>query len=176
MPFAIRQEVARQLKQMQDSGVVQPSSSQWASPVVMVQKKDGPHRFCVNYRDLNIVTKANTYPLPRIDDLLDQLGKSHYFSTRDLALGYWQIRVHSDWREKTAFVTPQGLYEFQVMPFRLTNAPTMFQCLMQRVLMGLNTTEDKNFVAVYINVLVFSRTLEDHLRHLKLVIDLLQSS
>ena len=120
MPFAVRQEVARQLKQMQDSGVVQPSSSPWASPVVMVRKKDGTHRFCIDYRDLNAVTKADTYPLPHINDLLDQLGKSHYFSTLDLASGYWQIRVHPDSCEKTAFVTPQGLYEFQVMPFGLT--------------------------------------------------------
>jgi hypothetical protein len=139
MPFAVRQEVARQLKQMQDSGVMQPSSSPWASPVVMVRKKDGTHRFCIDYRDLNAVTKADTYPLPRIDDLLDQLGKSCYFSTLDLASGYWQIRRHPDSREKTAFVTPQGLYEFQVMPFGLTNAPAVFQRLMQRVLMRLKT-------------------------------------
>ena len=177
MPFAVRQEVARQLQEMQDSGVVQPSSSPWASPVVMVRKKDGTHRFCVDYRDLNAVTKADTFPLPRIDDLLDQLGKSHYFSTLDLASGYWQIRVHPDSQEKTAFVTPQGLYEFKVMPFGLTNAPAVFQRLMQRVLMGLNTTEEKDFVAVYIDdVLVFSRTLKDHLQHLQLVIDRLQQA
>ena len=169
--------MAQQLKQMQDSGVVQPANSPWASPVVMVHKRDGTHRFCVDYRDLNAVTKADTYPLPRIDDLLDQLGKSHYFSTLDLASGYWQIKVHPDSQEKTAFVTPQGLYKFRVMPFGLTNAPAVLQRLMQRVLMGLNTPEDKDFVAVYIDdVLVFSRTLEDHLKHLKLVIDRLQQA
>lgn len=177
MPFAVRQEVARQLKNMQETGVVQPSNSPWASPVVMVRKKDGTHRFCVDYRDLNAVTRADTFPLPRIDDLLDQLGNSRYFSTLDLASGYWQIRVHPDSQEKTAFVTPQGLYEFRVMPFGLTNAPAVFQRLMQRVLMGLNPSDGEDFVAVYIDdVLVFSHTLEEHLEHLRRVIDRLQQA
>lgn len=112
MPFAVRQEVAKQLRNMQDTAVIEPSCSPWASPVVMVRKKDGTHQFCVDYRELNAVTKADTFPLPRIDDLLDQLGKSRYFSTLDLASGFWQIRVSPGSREKTAFVTPQGLYEF----------------------------------------------------------------
>ena len=175
MPFAVRQEVARQPRKMQEAGVVQPSSSPWSSPVVMVRKKDGTHRFCVDYRGLNSVTKLDTFPLPRIDDLLDQLGHSRYFSTLDLASGYWQIRVHPDPQEKTAFVTPQGLYEFRVMPFGLTNAPAVFQRLMQQALMGLNPEEGPDFLAVYIDdVLVFSRTLEDHMRHLSAVIHRLQ--
>ena len=175
MPFAVRQEVARQLKDMQQSGVIQPSSSPWASPVVMVKKKDGSHQFCVDYRPLNAVTKPDLFPLPRIDDLLDQLGQSHYFSTLDLALGYWQIRMHLDSVEKTAFITPQGLFEFRVMPFGFMNAPSVFQRLMSRVLMGLNPDEGPDFVAVYIDdVLVFLRTLSDHIQHLKLVIGRLQ--
>ena len=171
MPFAVRQEVGKQLKTMQASGVIQPSSSPWASPIVMVRKKDGSHRFCIDYRRLNMVTKPDLYPLPRIDDLLDQLGKSRYFSTLDLAAGYWQIRVHPKAIEKTAFITPQGLYEFRVMPFGLMNAPSVFQRLMQRVLMELNPEEGPDFVSVYIDdVLIFSRTLTEHLQHLKLVI------
>ena len=171
MPFAVRQEVARQLKNMQEAGVVRPSSSPWACPVVMVRKKDGSHQFCVDYRQLSSVTKADTFPLPRIDDLLDQLGESKFFTTLDLAAGYWQIRVHPNSKEKTAFITPQDLYEFQVMPLGLTNAPSVFQRLMQRVLLGLNPEEGPDFVAVYINdVLVFSRTLEEHIQHLQLVI------
>ena len=136
MPFAVRQEVARQIREMQQAGVVQPSSSPWASPVVMVRKKDGTHRFCIDYRDLNAVTVPDTFPLPQIDDLLDQLGQSRFFSTLDLASGYWQIRVHPDSRKKTAFVTPQGLFEFRVMPFGLTNAPSVFQRLMRRCWLG----------------------------------------
>ena len=110
------------------------------------------------------------FPLPRVDDLLDQLGEPHYFSILDLALGYWQIRVHPDLQEKTDFMMPKGL---QVA---FTNAPAVFQHAMQRVLMGLNTTE-KDFVAVYIDdVLVFSRTLDDHLKHLQLLINRLKEA
>ena len=162
---------------MQSMGVVQPSSSPWASPVVMVRKKDGTSRFCVDYRELNSVTRQDAFPLPRIDDLLDQLGQSHYFSTLDLASGYWQIRVHPTSIPKTAFVTPQGSFEFRVMPFGLTNAPSVFQRLMERVLKDLNPEDSPDFVSVYINdVLVFSRTLDEHLQHLKLVISRLQNA
>ena len=177
MPFVVRQEIARQLKHMQATGVITPSSSPWASPVVLVRKKDGTHRFCIDYRQLNSVTKADRYPLPRIDDLLDQLEKSCYFSTLDLASGYWQIRVHPNSKEKTAFITPQGLYEFQVMPFGLTNAPAVFQRLMQRVLSGLNPEDGPDFVSVYIDdVLVFSRTWEEHLQHVRAVLGRLQEA
>ena len=112
---------------MQATGVIQPSNSPWASPVVLVRKKDGSHRFCVDYRDVNAVTKKDKFPLPRVDDLLDQLGEAQYFSTLDVASGYWQIRVHPESQPKTAFVTHQGLHEFRVMPFGLTNAPSVFQ-------------------------------------------------
>ena len=171
-PFAVRQEVARQLKEMQETGVIQPSTSPWASPIVLVRKKDGSLRFCIDYRHLNSVTKVDTYPLPRIDDLLDQLGKAKYFSTLDLASGYWQIPVHPDSQEKTAFVTTRGLFEFRVMPFGLRNAPAAFQRLMERVLMGLNPEDGADFVDAYIDdVLIFSQTLEEHLHHLSLVLD-----
>ena len=103
IPFAARQEVARQIESMQKQGVIQQSKSPWSSPVVLVQKKDGTHRFCVDYRGLNSITKIDTFPLPRIDDLLDQLGESKFFSTLDLASGFWQIRVHPDSQEKKAF-------------------------------------------------------------------------
>jgi hypothetical protein len=175
MPFVVRQEVARQLKNMQEEGVISPSSSPWASPVVLVRKKNGSHRFCVDYRNLNAVTKRDRYPLPRVDDLLDQMQKAQYFTTLDLSAGYWQIRVHKKSREKTAFVTPQGQFEFLVMPFGLANAPSVFQRLMQKVLAGLNPEGGPDFVSVYIDdILIFSETLEDHLRHLKMVIERLQ--
>ena len=167
MLLAVRREVARQLKDMQRAGVIRPSTSPWSSPVVMVRKKDGTQRFCVDYRALNAVTRADTFPLPRIDDLLDQLGNSRFFTTLDLASGYWQIRLSPNSREKTAFSVPQGLFEFQVMPFGLTNAPAVFQRLMERVLAGLNPEQGPDFVKVYIDdVLVFSPTLTDHLHHL----------
>ena len=137
----------------------------------MVRKRDGTHRFCVDYRKLNTVTKADTFPLPRIDDLLDQLGQAKYFSLVDLASGYWQIRMSEESKEETAFVTPQGLFEFHVMPFGLTNAPSVFQRLMNGVLMGLNPTVGPEFVTVYIDdVLIFSKSLEEHITHLELVL------
>ncbi len=177
VPFAVRQEVARQLRDMQRQGVIEPSTSPWASPIVLVRKKDGSLRFCVDYRSLNSVTKADTYPLPRIDDLLDQLGKSTYFSTLDLASGYWQIKVHPDSREKTAFATHKGLFQFRVMPFGPRNAPAAFQRLMQHVIMGLNPPDGPDCVAVYRDdVLVFSQSMEEHIRHLCLVIDSLMEN
>ena len=139
--------------------------------MVLVRKKDGSHRFCVDYRRLNAVTKQDTYPIPRISDLLDQLGESSYFSTLDLASGFWQIKVHPNSRERTAFIAPQGLFEFRVMPFGLCNAPAVFQRLMRRVLMGLNPPQGPDFVSVYIDdVLIFSKTLKEHLEHLRQVI------
>ena len=177
IPFAVREEVNRQLEAMQDMGVIQSSSSPWASPIVLVRKKDGSMRFCVDYRSLNAVTKKDTFPLPRIDDLLDQLGNAKYFSTLDLAAGYWQIRIQPESQEKTAFVTHRGLFEFRVMPFGLTNAPSVFQRLMQQILMPLNPKTGSEFVNVYIDdVIVFSRTIEDHLHHLKTVITSLQQA
>ena len=119
MPYAAQSEIARQLKDMQENGVIQASKSPWSSPVVLVQKNDGSLRFCVDYRELNSVTKPDTFPLPRVDDFLNQLGRAKYFSTLDLASGFWQIRMHPQSQEKTAFSTPQGLYEFRVMPFGL---------------------------------------------------------
>ena len=123
LPFILRGKVVKQLHDMQQNGVIPPSSSPLSSPVVMVRKKDGSHRFCVDYRRLNVVTKTDAFPLPRIDDLLDQLGGGKYFSTLDLASGFWQIQMEPESREKTAFTTPHGLYEFLVMPFGLTNTP-----------------------------------------------------
>ena len=172
LPFALRQVVAQQLRDMQEQGVVQPSKSPWASPVVLVKKRDGTHRFCVDYRGLNAVTKPDSFPLPRIEDLLDVLGQAKYFSSIDLASGFWQIRMHPKSQEKTAFVTPHGLYEFRVMPFGLMNAPAIFQRLMQQVISSLNSDSEPEFVSVYIDdILVFSKTLEEHLLHIQRVIE-----
>ena len=175
MPFSGRNEIAKQLKKMQEMTVIQPSKSPWSSPVVMVWKKDGSHRFCVDYHKLNNVTKADSYPLPRIDDLLDQLGKSVYFSTLDLASGFWQIKVAPDSQEKTAFSTPHGHFEFRVMPFGLMNAPSVFQRLMQQILSSINPDDGPNFVTAYIDdLLIFSSTLVEHLNHLRLVLEKLR--
>ena len=115
---------------MQEANLIKPSNSPWSSLVVLIRKKDGTLRFCVDYRKLNGVTKADTFPFQKIDDLLDQLGKSKYFSTLDLKSGYWQIKVHPSSQENIAFTTHQGLFEFKVMSFGLMNAPAAFQRLM----------------------------------------------
>jgi len=136
-----------------------------------VKKKDGTLRFCVDYRKFNSVTKGDSFPLPRIDDIL---GQSKCFTTLDLKSGYWQVQIHPDSCAKTAFITHEGLYEFLVMPFGLMNAPALFQRLMQRVFADL-MTEEKWFVAVYLDdVLIFSPILGDHKVHLCKVLDRLR--
>src|ERR1044071_2790962 len=153
---------------MEAAGIVRPSYSPWASPIVVVGKKGGEKRFCVDYRKLNAIMKVDAYPLPRIDDLLDTLGGATWFSTLDLASGFWQIPMHENDIEKTAFTMGYGLYEFLVMPFGLNNSPSTFQRLMNWVLkdyLGI-------FVAVYIDdVIIYMKgAIEQHLDHLRLVL------
>ncbi|GFW62057.1 retrovirus-related Pol polyprotein from transposon 412 [Trichonephila clavipes] len=137
LPFAKLEEVGTLLREMQENDIIEPSSSPWASPIVLVRKKDGSRRFCVDYRKLNDVTKKDSYPLPRIDDTLDTLSGHKWFSTLDLKSGYWQVEIHPEDREKTAFTSGQGLWQFKVMPFALCNAPATFERLMETVLKGL---------------------------------------
>ncbi|GJY07647.1 putative reverse transcriptase domain-containing protein [Tanacetum coccineum] len=125
-------ELSKQLKELSDKGFIRPSSSPWGAPVLFVKKKDGSFRMCIDYRELNKLTVKNRYPLPRIDDLFDQLQGSSVYSKIDLRSGYHQLRVREEDIPKTAFRTRYGHYEFQVMPFGLTNAPAVFMDLMNR--------------------------------------------
>ncbi|GJY98311.1 putative reverse transcriptase domain-containing protein [Tanacetum coccineum] len=126
------QELSTQLQELSDRGFIRPSSSPWGAPVLFVKKKDGSFRMCIDYRELNKLTVKNRYPLPRIDDLFDQLQGSRVYSKIDLRSGYHQLRVREEDISKTAFRTRYGHYEFQVMPFGLTNAPAVFMDLMNR--------------------------------------------
>ncbi|GJR50837.1 putative nucleotidyltransferase, ribonuclease H [Tanacetum coccineum] len=165
------QELSEQLQELQDKGFIRPSHSPWGAPVLFVKKKDGSFRMCIDYRELNKITIKNRYPLPRIDDLFDQLQGACYFSKIDLRSGYHQLRVHEDDIPKTAFRTRYGHFEFTVMPFGLTNAPTVFMDLMNRV---CKPYLDK-FVIVFIDdILIYSKTKEEHEVHLKLVLELLR--
>ncbi|KAL3862869.1 hypothetical protein ACJMK2_008815 [Sinanodonta woodiana] len=138
LPLSKRQAAEDEIDGMLKDGIIEPSKSPWASPIVLVQKKDGSVRFCVDYRRLNDVTLKDNYPLPRIDDTFDALRGSKWFSTLDLASGYWQVEVHPNDTEKTAFTTTCGLFQFKVMPFGLCNAPGTFERLMEYALHGLH--------------------------------------
>lgn len=163
VPLHLQGECAEQIKQMQTNGIIQPSCSPWAAPVVLVRKRDGGLRFCVDYRRLNEVTRKDAYPLPRIDDALDSLHRACWFSTLDLASGYWQLEIDPDDRPKTAFITRQGLFEFNVLSFGLCNAPSTFQRLMDVVLADLQWTT----CLVYLDdIIVFGRTFSEHLSRL----------
>lgn len=137
VPLPRRETVQKLLQEMLTKGIISPSKSPWVSPIVLVNKKDGTTRFCVDYRKVNSVTHKDAYPLPRVDDTLDTLSGSNWFSTIDLKSGYWQVEMAPEDREKTAFCTREGLFEFNVMLFGLCNAPATFQRLMDCVLAGL---------------------------------------
>ena len=157
LPFQLRQEIDIQVDDMLKKGVIEPSVSPWAAPVVLVAKKDGKKRFCVDYRALNAVTEKDAYPLPRIDDSLDSLSGMSWFSTLDLMSGYWQVEIEQADRPKTAFATRRGLYQFKVMSFGLCNAPGTFERLMEAVLAGLQY----EVCLIYLDdVIVFGSTFE----------------
>ncbi|GJZ05220.1 putative reverse transcriptase domain-containing protein [Tanacetum coccineum] len=164
-------ELAEQLKELSDKGFIRPSSSPWGAPILFVKKKDGSFRMCIDYRELNKLTVKNRYPLPRIDDLFDQLQGSNIYSKIDLRSGYHQLRVREEDIPKTAFRTRYGHYEFRVMPFGLTNAPAVFMDLMNRV---CKPYLDK-FVIVFIDdILIYSRNKKEHEEHLKTILELLK--
>ena len=162
IPQARREEM-KEMLDMLEKNAIEHSDSPWSSPIVLVKKKDGTTRFCVDYRKVNEVTRK----LPRVDNTLDTLAGSKYFPTLDLTTGYWQVEVVPEDQPKTAFTTPEGLYQFKGMPFGLCNAPATFQRLMDRVLGGLKWS---SCLVYFDDIIVVGRTFKDHLHHLSKVL------
>ena len=165
-PYAHLAEIERNVQELLQAGVIRPSTSAWSSNVLLVQKKDGSSRFCVDMRKVNDLTVKQAYPLPRIDTCLESLGGANFFSTLDLRAGYFQVELHQDDAEKTAFVTRSGHYEFTVLSMGLANAPSQFQRLMDLVLAGLLW---ECCLAYLDDIIIFSKTFEQHLERLQAV-------
>ena len=164
----MQDEVDRQIDLMLENDIIQPSASPWASAIVLVKKKDGSRHFCIDYRCLNDVTVKDAYPLPRIDESLDQLAGSKWFSCLDLSAGYWQVEVEPEDRQKTAFITRRGLFEFNVMPFGLCNAPATFERLMELVLSGLHW----QICLIYLDdIIIFGKTFSEMIKNLDMVLE-----
>ena len=165
--MAQREIVDRELEKMLKKDIIEPSDSLWAANVVLVKKKDGSVRFCVDYRKLNECTKKDAYPLPHIGDSLDALLGSCWFSTLDLAQGFYQVEMDKNDKQKTAFATHRGLFQFKMMPFGLCNSPATFERLMELVLSGVLFER----CLVYIDdVICFRKTEEEALYNLRVVL------
>ncbi|XP_066975378.1 uncharacterized protein [Macrobrachium rosenbergii] len=166
-----RDIVEKEIKYMLEHDLIQPSVSPWSSPIVLVKKSDGKFRMCVDYRKVNTSTKNDSFPLPRIDDCLDQIGSSKFITKLDLLKGYWQVPLSTRAREISAFVTPFGLYECKVMPFGMKNAACTFQRLMNRVICGLEGVE------IYIDdLVVYSNDWRTHMIRLRKVFEALRAA
>ncbi|XP_067248999.1 NACHT, LRR and PYD domains-containing protein 3-like isoform X2 [Chanodichthys erythropterus] len=166
LPEHKKKVVQAELEAMLDMGVIEESSSNWASPIVLVPKTDGSVRFCVDYRKVNAVSKFDAYPMPRVDELLDRLGTARFYSTLDLTKGYWQIPLSPLSKEKTAFTTPFGLHQFVTLPFGLFGAPATFQRLMDKVL-----RPHAAYAAAYLDdIIIFSNDWQRHMQHLRAVL------
>ena len=172
VPIVYREKVGQELREMERHGIIEKSSSEWAFPIVVVTKKDGDIRICVDYRRLNQVTTFDAYPMPRVDELLDAIGGAAFITTLDLAKGYWQVPLTGEDKAKTAFTTPNGLYQFTVMPFGLSGGPATFQRLMDTVLRGT-----EKFTGVYLDdVVICSNNWAEHLDHIAEVFKRLQEA
>uniref|UniRef100_A0AAQ4PUN6 ribonuclease H n=1 Tax=Gasterosteus aculeatus aculeatus TaxID=481459 RepID=A0AAQ4PUN6_GASAC len=172
LPEHKKKMVQRELAAMLEMGVIEESNSAWCSPIVLVTKKDGSIRFCVDYRKVNAVSRFDAYPMPRVDELLDRLGTAQFFTTLDLTKGYWQIPLSPESRQKSAFSTPFELYQFTTLPFGLFGAPATFQRLMDRVL-----RPHAAYAAAYLDdVIIHSTTWAEHVRRVGAVLESLRQA
>lgn len=174
VPIFKREILDAEIEKLKNQGLIEESSSPWSSPLVLVQKKDKTWRLCVDYRRLNAQTIKDAYPIPRIADDLDALSGSKWFTSLDLNMAYHQIPMRESDKEKTAFGTPRGgLYQYKVMPFGLCNAPATFQRVIEQALSGLQW----HITVLYLDdIIVYSRTFDEHLKNLGLVFDRLNAA
>ena len=172
LPQAYRDQVREELDEMERSGIIEKSNSKWAAPLVIVKKKDGGLRLCVDYRQLNKISKFDAYPMLRIEELLDKIGSARFITTSDLAKGYWQVPMSPDDKEKTAFASPKGLYHLTVMPFGLSGAPATFQRMMDEIL-----RDTYSFAGVCLDdIVIHSESWREHLSHLDTVLQRLKAA
>ncbi len=171
VPYAMQEEVDKMIEKMLSGGIISKSSSPWAAPIVIIKKKDGSNRFCIDYRKLNKITVKDNYPVPLIEETLDTLKGSCFFTSLDLASGYWQVALADKAKEKTAFCSRKGQFQFNVLPFGLSNAVSSFQRMMETVLEGLPNTK------VYLDdILIHSVSFESHLSQLEKVFKRLEEA
>ena len=171
LPHAAHEYLWEEVKSLLTMGIIVPSKSPWAAPVVLVPTKVGSKRLCVDYRKLNLITRANPYPIPRVD-LIDDIGREKSITALDLTKGYWQVPVAKSSQDKTAFLTPWGKYQFRTIPFGLVAAPSTFQRLMDMILEGTHS-----YAASYLgDVIVHSNTWDEHLAHLQEVFQRLRDA
>ena len=168
LPIKQQEIIDLEIQKMLDLGVIEPSTSPWSAQIVLVKKKDGQNRFCIDYRQLNHVTVKDSYPLPNIQDTFDALAGANYFCSLDLASGYWQVDMAEEDRPKTAFATRSGLYQFRTMPFGLSNAPATFERLMESMLRGYLWERCMCYLD---DVIVYGKTFDQTLENLRLVFD-----
>ena len=167
IPQKMREITNKKIEELLNADLIEYSSSPWASPTLLVPKRDGSWRFCIDFRKLNKATHKDAYPMPRVDDSIDALGDSYYFSSLDLISGFWQIQLDAEAKEKTAFVIQNGMYQFKYMPFGLCNGPSTFQRLMDMVLRKLSWS---CCIAYFDDIIVYSKTFEQHLIDLEAVL------
>lgn len=173
-PMGKRESEKEEVERMLTKGIIEPSNSEWSSPVVLITKKDGSTRFCVDYRKLNSVTKVDAYPIPRVDDCLEALSGNTWFSSMDLCSGFWQVKMDDNDKHKTAFSTSSyGLYHFKVMPFGLVNSPATFQRLMENVLRGIQWVESLLYMD---DIITPGKTVDESLTRLENVFQRLQEA
>lgn len=172
VPERLVEPLKEEIKMMKELGVIEPSVSEWSSPMVIVPKKDGTLRVCIDFRRLNAQSKFDAYPMPRVDDLLEKIGQAQFITTLDLCKGYWQVPLDPASRPYTAFRTPLGLYQFTVLPFGLHGAPATFQRLMDRVLQGC-----EEWSAAYLDdVVIHSNSWPEHLQHVRQTLEKIQAA